>query len=311
MSISTRESDIPKMASGSQDGAAGQTLRAHSMAAIYWQRFRRHRMALVGATFLLILVLGSSVGPLLFSRDAAMQPNLLSVSLPPSPTRWLGTDEVGRDILVRLLLGGRVSLSVGFFSMALAMVIGITLGSLAGYAGGWTDHITMRFTDFMLCIPTFFLIIAVSVVFGPSFKTVVISIGALSWMSICRVTRAGFLSLKEQEFVYAARSLGAGHARLIFQHIIPNTLAPVIVAATLCVGSAIMNETAVSYLGLGIPPPTPSWGNMLRNAQDQMWNAPWIAIFPGLAILLSVLATNFIGDGLRDALDPRLAKRKT
>ena len=210
--------------------------------------------------------------------------------------------------MARLLLGGRVSLAVGFLAMVLAVAIGVSVGSLAGYVGGWVDHIAMRFTDIMLSIPTFFLIIAVSVVFGPSFKTVVLSIGALSWMPICRVTRAGFLTLKEQEFVQAARSSGARHARLVLCHILPNTLAPIIVGATLCVGSAIMNETAVSYLGLGIPPPTPSWGNMLRNALDQMWDAPWIAIFPGLTILVTVLATNFIGDGLRDALDPRLGE---
>ena len=267
-------------------------------------------MALVGAAILFLLVVGSALGPWFFPREAAFQPNLLSVGLPPSSAHWLGTDEVGRNLLARLLLAGRVSLAVGFLAMVMAVTIGVTLGSLAGYVGGWVDHITMRFTDLMLSIPTFFLIIAVSVVFGPSFKTVVLTIGALSWMPICRVTRAGFLSLKEQEFVQVARSVGAGHARIVLCHILPNTLAPIIVAATLCVGSAIMNETAVSYLGLGIPPPTPSWGNMLRNALDQMWDAPWIAIFPGLTILIAVLATNFIGDGLRDALDPRLGEAR-
>jgi len=179
------------------------------------------------------------------------------------------------------------------------------IGALAGFYRGWTDTLLMRFTDLMLSIPSVFLLIALAVFLGPSVRTIIIVLGLLSWMPLARIIRANFLSLREKEFIEAARCIGASNASLIFRHILPNTVAPIVVGATLGVGTAMLTETAVSYLGLGVQPPTPSWGNMLYNAQSQMWNAPWISVFPGLMILITVLCINFIGDGLRDALDPR------
>jgi peptide/nickel transport system permease protein len=276
-----------------------------------WQqamrRFVRHRIGLTSFVLLLVIVGLVVLGPVLFiSEDAAFRPDPLAINQPPSLQHIFGTDEVGRDIAARIVYGGRVSLMVSLLAMLVAITAGILLGSLSGYFGGMVDGLIMRFTDVMLSIPGLFLIIALSVFMGPSIRTIVLAIGFLNWMGVARIVRALFLSLKEQDFVLAAHCLGVQDSRIMWRHILPNAMAPVVVAATLTVGSAILTETAVSYLGLGIQPPTPSWGNMLKNAQDLIWTAPWVAIFPGMAIFFTILCINFMGDALRDALDPRM-----
>ena len=272
-----------------------------------FRRFLRHRIGVV-STIVLLGIIGIIVfGPMTFiTEDHAFRPDPLLINQPPSGQHIMGTDEVGRDILSRIIFGGRISLMVGLLAMLVAITIGTLLGSTAGYFGGLTDSIIMRMTDVMLSIPGIFLIIALSVFLGPSMQTIVLAIGFLNWMSVARIVRALFLSLKEQDFVLAARCLGTPDAKIMWGHILPNAMAPVVVAATLTVGSAILIETAVSYLGMGIQPPTPSWGNMLKNAQDQIWTAPWVAIFPGAMIFFTTLCINFMGDALRDALDPRM-----
>jgi peptide/nickel transport system permease protein len=272
-----------------------------------FRRFLRHRIGLISAFVLIMVVAVIVLGPILFiPEDNAFRPDVLAINQPPSLEHFFGTDELGRDILARIIYGGRVSLLVGLLAMLVAVTIGILAGSVAGYFGGLADSLIMRMTDVMLSIPGIFLIIALAVFFGPSIRTIVLAIGFLNWMSVARIVRALFLTLKEQDFVLAARCLGVQDRRIMWGHILPNAMAPVVVAATLTVGSAILTETAVSYLGLGIQPPTPSWGNMLKNAQDLIWTAPWVAIFPGAMIFFTTLCINFMGDALRDALDPRM-----
>jgi peptide/nickel transport system permease protein len=276
-----------------------------------WQlagrRFLRHRAGVAAAIVLLFIVILVMLGPLfLISRDAAFRPDPLVINQPPGAEHWFGTDQVGRDILARIIYGGQISLAIGLLAMVVSIVIGVLLGSVSGYVGGVTDGAIMRFTDAMLSIPGIFLIIALTVFLGATLPTLILSIGFLNWMIIARVMRALFLSLKEQDFVMAARCLGVQNVRIMWGHILPNAIAPVVVTATLTVGEAILTETAISYLGLGIQPPTPSWGNMLKNAQDLIWSAPWLAIFPGVMIFITILCINFMGDALRDALDPHM-----
>jgi peptide/nickel transport system permease protein len=276
-----------------------------------WQlagrRFLRHRAGVMATLALLAIVAAVTLGPLLFvPRDAAFRPDPLVINQPPSAEHWFGTDQVGRDIFARIIYGGQISLAIGLLAMIVSIVVGVLLGSVAGYFGGLADGAIMRFTDAMLSIPGIFLIIALTVFLGSTLPTIILSIGFLNWMIIARVMRALFLSLKEQDFVIAARCLGVKNARIMWGHILPNAIAPVVVTATLTVGEAILTETAISYLGLGIQPPLPSWGNMLKNAQDLIWSAPWLAIFPGVMIFITILCINFMGDALRDALDPHM-----
>ena len=226
--------------------------------------------------------------------------------MPPSAKHWLGTDPLGRDVLSRIIFGSRVSLKVGLVAVGLATLIGIVVGATAGYYGGWVDLVLMRFVDLMLCFPSFFLILAVIALLEPSIWNIMVVIGVTGWMGVARLVRAEFLSLKEREFVTAARALGASDVRLIMRHLLPNALAPVMVSATLGVAGAILTESALSFLGLGVQPPTPSWGNILTAGKDNIEIAWWLSVFPGLAILITVMSYNLLGEGIREAVDPRL-----
>jgi peptide/nickel transport system permease protein len=276
-----------------------------------WQvalrRFLRHRAGVIASIVLLLVVALVVLGPAFFiPRDVAFRPDPLNINQSPNWSHWFGTDEVGRDIFARIVYGGRISLLVGMLAMLVSITLGVFFGAVSGYYGGWIDNAIMRFVDVMLSVPGIFLIIAFSVFLGPSLRTIVLAIGFLNWMGVARIVRTSFLSLKEQEFVLASHMVGVPNSTIMFKHILPNAMAPIVVAATLTVGAAILTETAVSYLGLGIQPPTPSWGNMLKNAQDLMWTAPWVALFPGMMIFITTLCINFVGDALRDALDPRM-----
>lgn len=269
------------------------------------ERFVAHRVAVAAAVVLASVVLLVVFAPGLSPYDPE-RTNLAKIFEPPSSTYPMGTDSLGRDLATRILYGGRVSLMVGVLAMAVAISLGTLVGMVAGYYGGLVDGALMRFVDMMFSFPRLFLLILFGVFFkGMTIEVIVVVLGALSWMTTSRLVRATYLSLKTREFVEAARCVGARDREIIVRHILPNSLAPVIVAATLGVAGAIIAESTLSFLGLGIQPPTPSWGNMLKDAQTDMQLAPWTAIFPGFAIFVAVICINFIGDGLRDALDPR------
>jgi len=225
---------------------------------------------------------------------------------PPGLHHLLGTDDLGRDVLSRMIWGARISLAVGFVAIGIATIIGMILGAISGYYGGWFDRVIMRFIDIMLSIPTFFLILAVIAFIGPSIWNIMIVIGLTAWMSVARLVRAEFLSLKEREFVLAAKAVGASDFRIIFKHIMINSMSPVFVSAVLGIAGAVLVESALSFLGIGVQPPTPSWGNILTLGKDNIEIAWWLSLYPGLAILITVLSYNLLGEGLRDALDPRL-----
>jgi peptide/nickel transport system permease protein len=271
----------------------------------FWARLKRNRMAMTGLGLVLGLFVVSIFAPWLAPYD----PNhidLKQVLMAPSQAHHLGTDTLGRDVFSRIIYGSRVSLKVGFVAVGLATLIGLLVGALAGYYGGWVDSALMRLVDLMLCFPAFFLILAVIAVLEPSIWNIMAVIGLTSWMGVARLVRAEFLSLREREFVTAARALGAGDVRLILRHMLPNALAPVMVSATLGVAGAILTESALSFLGLGVQPPTPSWGNILTAGKDNIEIAWWLSVFPGLAILVTVMSYNLLGEGIREAIDPRL-----
>lgn len=270
------------------------------------KRFLKHRAAVAGLAFLVLLSLTIIVGPFFspYSFDG-QDFNLIGSPGPMNAQHWLGTDELGRDAMTRLIYGGRVSLAVGLAGAIIATIAGTLVGALSGFYRGWTDTILMRLTDVMLSIPTLPLVLLLSGLFRPSPPLLVAIVGMLIWMGTARLVRSQFLSLREREFVEAARALGAGGARLMFRHILPNAIGPITVSATLAVGSAIMLESALSFLGFGIQPPVPTWGNLLNSASSYLSVAPWLAIPPGLLILCTVLAVNFLGDGLRDAMEPK------
>jgi len=271
---------------------------------VVWQRFRQNRMALAGAAIVLFMFLMAAA-----ASFTSIDPAAIDVSKSLQPPSWkhpLGTDDLGREVLVRMLYGARISLLVGFVAVGISTLIGILCGALAGYYGGWVDAVVMRFVDIMLCFPTFFLILAVIAFLEPSIWNIMIVIGLTSWMGVARLVRAEFLSLRQRDFVLAAQVLGASDGRLIFRHILPNALSPVLVSATLGVAGAILTESALSFLGIGVQPPTPSWGNMLIIGKQTLGSAWWLSVFPGLAILITVLGYNLLGEGIRDALDPRI-----
>ena len=271
---------------------------------VLWQRLRRNRMAMIGAVIVLVMFVLAMAAPLL-GRD----PGAIDIAARLQAPNWLhplGTDDLGRDVLTRILFGARISLLVGFVAVGIATAIGIALGAVAGYYGRWVDTLLMRFVDIMLCFPTFFLILAVIAFLDPSIWNIMIIIGLTGWMGVARLVRAEFLSLRERDFVVAARAIGANDARITFRHILPNALSPVLVSATLGVAGAILTESALSFLGIGVQPPTPSWGNMLIAGKQTLGTAWWLSVFPGLAILVTVLGYNLLGEGIRDALDPRI-----
>lgn len=269
------------------------------------KRFTRNRLSVGGAVIVLLLVTTAVLAPFIAPYDPTAI-DVYNVLSPPGKAHLLGTDELGRDLLSRIIWGSRVSLKVGFVAVGIAIMIGIVIGSMAGFYGGRTDAILMRFVDIMLAFPTFFLILAVIAILEPNIFTIMAVIGVTSWMDVARLVRAEFLSLKERDFVDAARTLGISNTRLIFRHILPNALSPVFVAATFGVAGAILIESSLSFLGLGVQPPDPSWGNILTAGKDNIEVAWWLSLYPGLAILVTVLSYNLVGEGLRDALDPRL-----
>ncbi len=284
---------------------AAQLAKSRSQWRLAGERFLAHRLAVVSVFVLIALGLLSAFAPLVSPYDPE-RTRLLDIYEAPSALHPFGTDSLGRDLATRILYGGRVSLSVGVLAVTVAISFGTLVGMIAGYYGRWIDTVLMRFVDMMFSFPRLFLLIIFGVFFkGMTLGVIVLVLGLLSWMTTSRLVRATFMSLKEREFVLAARAVGVPDRRIILRHLLPNSLAPIIVAATLGVASAIISESTLSFLGLGIQPPTPSWGNMLRDATSDMEKAPWLAIFPGIAIFLAVVSINFIGDGLRDALDPR------
>ena len=275
----------------------------------FWHYFKRRRMAVGGLVMILIMFLIAGLASYLAPHD----PGKTDVSLklkPPSLHYYVGTDQLGRDVFSRMLYGSRISLSVGFVAVGISILIGILVGAVAGFYGRWVDSLLMRFVDTMLCFPSFFLILTVVALLGPSIFNIMVVIGITSWMGTARLVRAEFLSLRERDFTQAAKALGVKDLRIIFRHILPNALAPVFVSATLKVASAILVEAGLSFLGFGVQPPAPSWGNILTEGRTYIFDAWWLTVFPGLAILITVLSFNLLGEGLRDALDPRLRGRR-
>ena len=279
-----------------------------------WRRFRRHKVALIGGVIIVLMAMVAILANLITPADPNYIDQVHWQGYPLAPGiagHLLGTDENGRDLLARLIFGARISLTVALFAVIMEISIGTFLGAISGYYGGWVDFVIMRATDVVLSIPLLpLLLVLTAIVAGTSnkaslnFGVIVLIIGGLSWPAVARLVRASFLSLREREFAEAAKALGNRDARIIFRHLLPNAIAPIIVQATLEVANVIILESTLSFLGFGIQPPTASWGNMLANAQSNITIAPWAAIFPGLCILVTVLAINYLGDGLRDALDP-------
>ena len=311
----------PALPSGSDTATGGLSLRGE-----VWRQLRRDRLASASLVVLALLFVTALLGKLLTEGIVVFDPTLVRLpdkllpplagagaglatdQLPAFGRYLLGTDDLGRDVFARMLQGSFVSLSIGFVAVSIELAIGVLLGGLAGFYGGRIDTLIMRFTDVMLCFPTFFLILTVVALLPPSIWNIMIVIGATSWMGTCRFVRAELLSLREQDFVRAARALGLSDARIIFRHMVPNAIAPVLVSATIAVASAILTESGLSYLGFGVQAPNASWGNILADGRLFLFDAPWLFAIPGVAILVVVLALNLVGEGLRDALNPRLRR---
>ncbi|HAY84841.1 MAG TPA: peptide ABC transporter permease [Chloroflexi bacterium] len=299
--------DIPNT-----DETLSSSKRGHeTMWTMVWRRFRRHPGALVGAIVLTLLVLSTLLVPL--SPYDPEVSDLASKLQPPSWEHPFGTDSLGRDMLTRVLYGGRISLFVGLMVVVITLVIGVPVGAIAGYFGGWIDNFLMRVIDAMLALPSLLILILLGAILREievpfieknNVLSIAMVIGLLSWMTVARLVRAIFLTLRELEYIQAARALGASNIRIMLSEILPNGLGPIIVESTLEIGWAIMEESGLSFLGFGIRPPTPSWGNLLSNAQEHLTQHPWLAIFPGVMIFLTIISVNYIGDGMRDALDP-------
>jgi peptide/nickel transport system permease protein len=298
--MSTIHPPVPVLKTGADDLAPPLSLRE-----LAWRRFRRHKMAMFGAVTLLLLFVYSFGGGLIYTEaDANFTETGIRLTSPTAEHPF-GTDTVGRDILARTIQGGRISLLIGLTAALLEIFVGVAIGAIAGYYGGLVDSLLMRFTEAMLIIPQIFLLIVMAATFGGSVPMIILIIGLTSWMYVARIVRAEFLSIKQNEFILAAKAIGTPTSQIIFKHILPNSIAPIVVAATLGVANAILSEAYISFLGLGVQPPTATWGNMLDGSYNYIETAPWLWIFPGLLILFTVLSINFLGDGLRDALDPR------
>jgi peptide/nickel transport system permease protein len=270
-------------------------------------RFLRHRLAVAGVLIILLLIIMAIAAPIIAPIDPTFV-DLRAAAKPPSSAHWLGTDAVGRDVWSRVIYAIRVSLSVGIVSVGISVAIALLLGTISGYFGGLTDMLIMRLTDIILCIPSLVIIMSVVVLVGPSIYNIMVVIGVLGWTGMARLVRGQILSARDWEYVIAARAVGSPDSRIMVTHILPNVIAPMVVAATFGVASAILTEAGLSFLGFGVMPPTPSWGNMLNAARslDILRSQPWFWLPPGVMILITVLSINFIGDGLRDALDPRM-----
>jgi peptide/nickel transport system permease protein len=271
----------------------------------FWRALRRNQLALAGGVVVVFVAVLALLAPVIAPMDPN-RPDVKKILDSPSGRHPLGTDQLGRDVLSRMLYGARVSLAVGFVSVGIATVIGIALGSVAGYHGGTIDAMVMRLVDLMLVFPRFFLLLAVLGFLRPSIWTIMAVIGLTGWMSVARLVRAEFLSLREREFVLWSQSIGASAFRIIWRHILPNAIAPVLVAITLGIPAAILAESGLSFLGLGVQPPHATWGNILSEGKDAIEIGWWLSVYPGLAILVTVLSYNLLGEGIRDALDPRL-----
>jgi len=270
-----------------------------------WKAFTKNRLAVVGGVVVLCLMVLAILAPLMAPWDPN-RPDVRKILEPPSPRHWFGTDQLGRDVLSRMLYGARVSLAVGFVSVGIAATIGLLLGAAAGFHGGVIDGAIMRLVDLVLVFPRFFLLLAVLAFLRPSIWTIMVVIGLTGWMGVARLVRAEFLSLQEREFVIWSYAVGASAPRIIFRHVLPNAMGPVLVAMTLGIPAAILMESGLSFLGLGVQPPYATWGNILNEGKDAIEIAWWLSVYPGLAILLTVLSYNLLGEGVRDALDPRL-----
>ncbi len=279
---------------------------------LFWRQLRKNRMAMVALVVLILLYLSMILSP--FIVDAVgydyKEPYVGERNEHPSMSHLFGTDHLGRDLFSRVLVGSRISLTIGLVAAAISVSIGVVVGSLAGYYGGWMDQFLMRLVDVVLCFPFLFLAITIVTILSPNFFNIILIIALLSWTGIARIVRANVLSLKERDFFASARAIGASTSRLILRHLIPNTMAPVIVNATLQVAGAILAESGLSYLGLGVQPPTPSWGNILMGGKPYLATNFGYTFFPGLMIFITVMCINFLGDGLRDALDPKIAKAR-
>jgi peptide/nickel transport system permease protein len=298
--------------------AAQAARKSPGLAELAWRRFRRDRLAMAGAAALFILSAIALLATPLSDNVTRYAPEKINplYSLKPvgyqrtadTAVNWLGTDDLGRDVLTRLMFGAQVSLFLSLLTVVLTLTIGTISGALAGFFGGWVDAAISRMIDTLLAVPVFFLLVLITVVFRPPWWGLAIVLASVSWMTVARLVRGEFLSIKVRDYVDAARVVGSSNGRIIFRHILPNATSPIIVAATLQIGGVILAETALSYLGLGVQPPTPSWGNMLSNAQRflEVENARALIVMPGLMIFVTVLAVNLLGNGLRDALDPRL-----
>ncbi|MCW3473592.1 ABC transporter permease [Limobrevibacterium gyesilva] len=293
--------DSPREIARAADEAPSRRARSRAL-----RRFMRHRLAILGLVVIVLLVFFTAVGPHLIAFDD-LHIDVRNRFQPPfAGPHILGSDPLGRDQLARLLMAGRVSLTVGFAAMALSTLVGTLVGAVAGYYGGLVGVALMRFVDAVLCFPTIFLLLALAAFVTPSVVSITLIVAATAWMEVARVVEGQIRALRDRDFAIAAEVLGASDLHIMLRELIPNAMAPIVVAATLNVARAILLESYVSFLGYGIQPPTPSWGNMLENAQEYLGTAPWLAIIPGIAITLAVTSFNFVGDGLRDALDTRL-----
>ncbi len=314
---------ISEPAVSAVDFVTAETREALTPGQLVWRRFRKHRMAMVGATGVILLLLFIIGGSIIVPESRANSVDLLSRLAGPSSQHWFGTDSIGRDVFYRIIYGGQISLFIGFVAVILEVTLGTVIGSVAAYYGGWVDALLMRLTEAMLAIPSLFLLIVLAKfigrnvgqvtilgrTFSGSIGIVILVIGVTSWMYLARIVRANVLSLKELDYISASKALGANNRRIFFSHLVPNTLGAIIVAATLGLAGAILLEAYVSFLGLGVQPPTSTWGNMMQQAQSFLIRgAWWMWVFPSLFIVMMILCINLMGDGLRDALDPRSSR---